>query len=59
MKKYMVSGMKNETGIAIGLSAVTEATNTDDRKVRNLLAIKNVNRTVPMKKIEFIDLVQV
>jgi hypothetical protein len=59
MKKYIVSGMKNETGIAIGLSAVTEATNTDDRKVRNLLAIKNVNRTVPMKKIEFIDLVQV
>jgi hypothetical protein len=59
MKKYIVSGMKNETGIAIGLSAVTEATNTDDRKDRNLLAIKNVNRTVPMKKIEFIDLVQV
>jgi hypothetical protein len=54
----MVSGMKYETGIAIGLSAVTEATNTDQRKVRNLIAIKKVKRTVPMKKPEFMALVQ-
>jgi hypothetical protein len=58
MEKYMVSGMKYETGIAIGLSAVTDATNTDQRKVRNLSAIKNVSRTVPIKKNELIVLVQ-
>jgi ribosomal protein S17E len=58
IEKYMVSGMKYETGIAIGLSAVTEATNTDQRKVRNLIAIKKVKRTVPMKKTEFMALVQ-
>jgi hypothetical protein len=54
----MVSGMKYETGIAIGLSAVTDATNTDQRKVRNLIAIKKVSRTVLIKKNEFIVLVQ-
>jgi hypothetical protein len=53
MEKYMVSGMKYETGTAIGLNAVTDATNTDHRKVRNLMAIRNVSRTVPIKKKEF------
>jgi hypothetical protein len=58
IEKYMVSGMKYETGIAIGLNAVTDATKTDQRKVRNLSAIKNVSRTVPIKKKELIVLVQ-
>jgi hypothetical protein len=58
MEKYMVSGMKYETGIAIGLSAVTDATNTDQRTVRYLIAIKKVSRTVPIKKNELIVLVQ-
>ena len=58
MEKYMVSGMKYETGIAIGLSAVTDATNTDQRKVRNLRAIKKVRSTVPIKKKELMVLVQ-
>jgi hypothetical protein len=54
----MVSGMKYETGIAIGLRAVTEAANIDQRKVKNRLAIKNVNRIVARKKTELMDLVQ-
>jgi hypothetical protein len=58
MEKYMVSGMKYETGIAIGLSAVTDATNTDQRKVRNLRAIRKVRSTVPIKKKELMVLVQ-
>jgi hypothetical protein len=56
--KYMVSGMKYETGIAIGLNAVTEATNTDQRKDRNLSAMRRVNMTVPRKKKELMALVQ-
>jgi hypothetical protein len=59
MEKYIVSGMKYETGIAIGLSAVTDATNTDHLKDRNLIAINNVKRTVPMKNTELMDLVHV
>jgi hypothetical protein len=58
IEKYMVSGMKYETGIAIGLSATTEATNTDQRKARNLSAIRKVSSTVPIKKKEFMVLVQ-
>jgi hypothetical protein len=57
MEKYIVSGMKYDTGIAIGLKAVTDATNTDQRKVRNRSAIRKVNRTVPIKKKELIVLV--
>ena len=59
IEKYIVSGMKYETGIAIGLTAVTEAANTDHLKVRNLLAIRKVNRTVARKKAELMDFVQV
>jgi hypothetical protein len=55
----MVSGIKNETGIATGLRAVTDAANMDQRKVRKRLAIRKVNRTVPKKNSEFIDFVQV
>jgi hypothetical protein len=58
-EKYMVSGIKNDTGIATGLSAVTDAANMDQRKVRKRLAIRKVNRTVPKKNSEFIDFVQV
>jgi hypothetical protein len=57
--KYIVSGMKYETGIAIGLRAVTEAANIDQRNVKNRLAIKNVNKIVARKKTELMDLVQV
>ena len=59
IEKYMVSGMKYETGTAIGLKAVTEAANTDQRKVKNPMAIRKVNSTVPIKKTEFMALVQV
>jgi hypothetical protein len=37
--------MKYETGIAIGLRAVTEATKTDHLKVKNLDAIRKVKST--------------
>ena len=58
MEKYMVSGMKKETGIAIGLNAVTDAAKTDHRKLRNLSAISKVMNTVPMKKTELMVFVQ-
>jgi hypothetical protein len=58
IEKYIVSGMKYDTGMAIGLSAVTEATKTDHRKVKNLRAMRKVSRTVPRKKKEFMVLVQ-
>jgi ribosomal protein L30/L7E len=44
--------------MAIGLSAVTDATKTDHRKVRNLLAIRRVNNTVTRKKTAFMDFEQ-
>jgi hypothetical protein len=58
MKKYIDSGMKYETGIEIGLSAMM-----DEAKAAQLIdirrrAITKVKITVPIKKIEFIDLVQ-
>jgi hypothetical protein len=56
--KYIISGMKYETGIAIGLRAVTDATNTDQPKVKNLVAIRKVKRIARAKKTEFMLLVQ-
>ena len=56
--KYMISGMKYETGIAIGLNAVTEATKTDQPKVRYLEAIKKVKRIAKAKDTELMLLVQ-
>jgi hypothetical protein len=54
----MISGMKYETGIAIGLNAVTEATKTDQPKVRYLEAIKKVKRIAKAKDTELMLLVQ-
>jgi hypothetical protein len=56
--KYMISGMKYETGIAIGLSAVTEATKTDQPKVRYLEAIRKVKRIAKANETELMLLVQ-
>ena len=56
--KYMISGMKYETGIAIGLRAVIEATNTDQPKVRNRAAIRKVKRITRAKETELMLLVQ-
>jgi hypothetical protein len=56
--KYMISGMKYETGIAIGLSAVTEATKTDQPKVKNRAAIRKVKRMARAKNTELMLLVQ-
>jgi hypothetical protein len=50
--KYIVSGMKYETGIAIGLRAVTDATKTDQPKVRNLAATRKVKTIVRAKNTE-------
>jgi hypothetical protein len=50
--------MKYETGIAIGLSAVTEATKTDQPKVKNLAAIRKVKRIASAKNTELMLLVQ-
>jgi predicted alpha-1,6-mannanase (GH76 family) len=54
----MISGMKYDTGIAIGLSAVTEATKTDQPKVRYLDAIRKVKRIARANETEFMLLVQ-
>jgi hypothetical protein len=56
--KYIISGMKYETGIAIGLNAVTEATKTDQPKVRYLDAIRKVKRIARANETEFMLLVQ-
>jgi hypothetical protein len=56
--KYMISGIKYETGIAIGLRAVTEATKTDQPKLKNLAAIRKVKRMVRAKNTELMLLVQ-
>jgi hypothetical protein len=56
--KYIISGMKYETGIAIGLKAVTEATKTDQPNVRYLEAIKKVKRIAKAKDTELMLLVQ-
>jgi hypothetical protein len=50
--------MKYETGIAIGLKAVTEATKTDQPNVRYLEAIKKVKRIAKAKDTELMLLVQ-
>jgi hypothetical protein len=50
--------MKYEIGIAIGLRAVTEATNTDQPKVKNLAAIRKVKRMTRAKDTELMLLVQ-
>jgi hypothetical protein len=54
----MISGMKYETGIAIGLRAVTHATKTDQPKVKNLAAIRKVKRIARAKNAELMPLVQ-
>ena len=45
--------------MAIGLRAVTDATNTDHLKLRNLMDINRVNKTVARKKTELMALVHV
>jgi hypothetical protein len=57
MKKYIDSGMKYETGIAIGLRAAIDATKIDCQKLRSLSAINRTRATVARKNTEFIALV--
>jgi hypothetical protein len=54
----MISGMKYETGMAIGLRAVTDATKTAQPKVRYLEAIRKVKRIAKANETELILLVQ-
>jgi hypothetical protein len=59
MKKYIVSGMKYETGIAMGLKAATEAAKIDCQKGSSPNAIKKTRIIVARKNIELITLVHV